>query len=78
VRHRDRRKRRVNAPELTGRTLPALYGRQVTDLIVLSCAATVFTTTSFVRNYPSVNISVAGGMHNGLTYRLDGSSHHEP
>src|SRR5438874_328549 len=55
-----------------------LNGRQVTDLIVLSGAATVSSTTSFVRNYPSVNISVAGGMHNGLTYLLDGSSHNDP
>jgi Carboxypeptidase regulatory-like domain/TonB dependent receptor len=55
-----------------------LNGRQVTDLIVLSGAATVSSTTSFVRNYPSVNISVAGGMHNGLTYLLDGASHNDP
>jgi hypothetical protein len=55
-----------------------LNGRQVTDLIVLSGAATVSATTSFVRNYPSVNISVAGGMHNGLTYLLDGASHNDP
>ena len=55
-----------------------LNGRQVTDLVVLSGAATVSSTTSFVRNYPSVNISVAGGMHNGLTYLLDGASHNDP
>jgi hypothetical protein len=55
-----------------------LNGRQVTDLVVLSGAATVSATTSFVRNYPSVNISVAGGIHNGLTYLLDGSSHNDP
>ena len=55
-----------------------LNGRQVTDLIVLSGAATVSTTSSFVRNYPTVNISVAGGMHNGLTFLLDGSSHNDP
>src|SRR5579871_4737160 len=55
-----------------------LNGRQVTDLIVISGAATVSGTTSFVRNYPSVNISVAGGMHNGLTYLLDGASHNDP
>ena len=42
-----------------------LNGRQVTDLVVLSGAAIVSATTSFVRNYPSVNISVAGGMHKG-------------
>src|SRR5262249_27143622 len=55
-----------------------LNGRQVTDLIVISGAATVSSTTSFVRNYPTVNISVAGGMHNGLTYLLDGASHNDP
>jgi hypothetical protein len=55
-----------------------LNGRQVTDLVVLSGAATVSATTSFVRNYPSVNISVAGGLHNGLTYLLDGASHNDP
>jgi hypothetical protein len=55
-----------------------LNGRQVTDLIVLSGAATVSSITSFVRNYPSVNISVAGGMHNGLVYLLDGASHNDP
>ena len=55
-----------------------LNGRQVTDLVILSGAATVSATTSLVRNYPSVNISVAGGIHNGLTYLLDGSSHNDP
>jgi hypothetical protein len=54
-----------------------LNGRQVTDLIVLSGAATVGSTSN-VRNYPTVNISVAGGMHNGLTYLLDGASHNDP
>jgi hypothetical protein len=55
-----------------------LDGRQVTDLVLLSGAATVSATTSFVRDYPTVNISVAGGMHNGLTYLLDGASHNDP
>lgn len=55
-----------------------LNGRQVTDLVLLSGAATESATTSFVRNYPTVNISVAGGMHNGLTYLLDGASHNDP
>jgi hypothetical protein len=55
-----------------------LNGRQVTDLVVLSGAATVSATTSFVRNYPTVNISVAGGLHNALTYLLDGASHNDP
>jgi len=55
-----------------------LNGRQVTDLIVISGAATVSATTSFPRNYPSINISVAGGMHNALTYLLDGATHNDP
>jgi Carboxypeptidase regulatory-like domain/TonB dependent receptor len=55
-----------------------LDGRQVTDLVLLSGAATVSATTSFVRDYPTVNISVAGGMHNGLMYLLDGASHNDP
>src|SRR4029077_20375969 len=55
-----------------------LNGRQVTDLIVLSGAATISGTSSFVRNYPTANISVAGGLHNGLTFLLDGASHNDP
>lgn len=55
-----------------------LNGRQVTDLVLLSGAATESATTSFVRDYPTVNISVAGGLHNGLTYLLDGASHNDP
>ena len=55
-----------------------LNGRQVTDLVVLSGAATVSATSSNVRNYPTVNISVAGGLHNGLTFLLDGASHNDP
>lgn len=55
-----------------------LNGRQVTDLVVLSGAATVSAITSFVRDYPTVYISVAGGMHNSLTYLLDGASHNDP
>jgi hypothetical protein len=54
-----------------------LNGRQVVDLIVLSGAATV-GNASHVRGYPTVNISIAGGMHNGVTYMLDGGSHNDP
>src|SRR6266850_5455612 len=54
-----------------------LNGRQVTDLIVLSGAATI-GSASFVRGYPTVNVSVAGGLANGLTYLLDGGSHNDP
>ncbi len=31
-----------------------------------------------VRNYPTVTISVAGGMSNGITYLLDGGTHNDP
>jgi len=54
-----------------------LNGRQVTDLIVLSGAATI-GSTSFVRGYPTVNVSVAGGLANGLTFLLDGATHNDP
>src|SRR5258708_23196808 len=33
---------------------------------------------SGVRNYPTQDISVAGGLSNGLTYALDGASHNDP
>jgi hypothetical protein len=55
-----------------------LNGRQVTDLIVLSGAATIGTTGSFVRGYPTANISIAGGLANGVTFLLDGASHNDP
>src|SRR5205823_11614037 len=55
-----------------------LNGRQVTDLIVLSGAATIGSIGSFVRGYPTVSISVAGGLSNGVTFLLDGASHNDP
>jgi Carboxypeptidase regulatory-like domain/TonB dependent receptor len=55
-----------------------LNGRQVTDLIVIAGSATVSATTAFVRDYPTENISVAGGMHNSLIYLLDGVTHNDP
>src|SRR5258708_38881623 len=33
---------------------------------------------SGVRNYPTQDISVAGGLSNGLTFLLDGASHNDP
>src|SRR5438552_1212723 len=33
---------------------------------------------SGVRNFPTVDIMVAGGLSNGLTYRLDGATHNDP
>ena len=57
-----------------------LNGRQVTELILLSGVANsggVNANNSGVRNYPTVTISVAGGMGNGLTYLLDGGTHND-
>jgi hypothetical protein len=58
-----------------------LNGRQVTELIFLSGMATQVNgagLNSGVRNFPTVDISVAGGLSNGLTFRLDGGSHNDP
>jgi hypothetical protein len=58
-----------------------LNGRQVTELIFLSGMATLVNgagLNSGVRNFPTVDISVAGGLSNGLTYRLDGATHNDP
>jgi len=58
-----------------------LNGRQVTELIFLSGMATQVNgagLNSGVRNFPTVDISVAGGLSNGLTYRLDGATHNDP
>jgi len=58
-----------------------LNGRQATELIFLSGTATIVNgagLNSGVRNFPTVDISVAGGLSNGLTYRLDGGTHNDP
>ena len=58
-----------------------LNGRQVTELIFLSGMATQVNgagLNSGVRNFPTIDISVAGGLANGLTYRLDGGTHNDP
>jgi hypothetical protein len=58
-----------------------LNGRQATDLIYLSGMATQVNgagLNSGVRNYPTADISVAGGLSNGLTYTLDGATHNDP
>ena len=58
-----------------------LNGRQVTELVFLSGMATQVNgagLNSGVRNFPTVDISVAGGLSNGLTYRLDGGTHNDP
>ena len=58
-----------------------LNGRQVTELVLLSGVATVTSNGTLnpgSRNYPTVVITVAGGMENGLTYLLDGGTHNDP
>ena len=58
-----------------------LNGRQVTELIYLSGMATQVNgagLNSGVRNFPTADISVAGGLSNGLTFRLDGATHNDP
>jgi hypothetical protein len=57
-----------------------LNGRQPTELIFLAGMATLSTNNGFlstVRNYPTVAISVAGGLGNGITYNLDGANHND-
>ena len=58
-----------------------LNGRQATELIFLAGMATPTAgagLTSNVRNYPTVAVSVAGGLATGLTYMLDGATHNDP
>jgi len=58
-----------------------LNGRQATELIFLAGMATPTTgagLVSNVRNYPTVAISVAGGLATGMTYVLDGGTHNDP
>jgi hypothetical protein len=55
-----------------------LNGRQVTDLITLSGAATQTLPTNADRQMPSsVSISVAGGLSTGTVYLLDGANHND-
>ncbi len=57
-----------------------LNGRQATQLITLAGGATnaVAGDLQTNKNYPTVVISVSGGLPNGITYLLDGSSHNDP
>jgi hypothetical protein len=58
-----------------------LNGRQVTELVLLSGAATTSTQGTLnpgSRNYPTIIIQVAGGMQAGVTYNLDGGNHNDP
>ncbi|HXP85491.1 MAG TPA: carboxypeptidase regulatory-like domain-containing protein [Bryobacteraceae bacterium] len=59
-----------------------LNGRNPTELIFLAGMANVGSgaavgTISSVRNYPTVVVSVAGGIGNGNTYLLDGANHND-
>ena len=57
-----------------------LNGRQATELIFLAGMANVgqnVGSINSVRNYPTVVISVAGGIGNGITYSLDGANHND-
>src|SRR5262249_8790320 len=57
-----------------------LIGRNVTDLIFLSGAATLSPNPQLntSRNYPTPAISLAGGLGSGTAYMLDGSMHNDP
>ncbi|MBZ5625815.1 MAG: carboxypeptidase regulatory-like domain-containing protein, partial [Acidobacteriia bacterium] len=57
-----------------------LIGRNVTDLITLSGAATLSTNPQLnsSRNYPTPAITVAGGLGSGTAYVLDGAMHNDP
>ena len=56
-----------------------LNGRNATELIFLAGMATVANDgLASVRNYPTVMISVAGGIANWTTYVLDGANNNDP
>ena len=59
-----------------------LNGRNPTELIFLAGLANVGVNgagnISSVRNYPTVAISVAGGISNGVGYQLDGTNINDP
>src|SRR5207245_6249339 len=57
-----------------------LNGRQATELIFLSGMATPSLgagLNSKVRNYPTTEVVIAGGLSNGMTYLLDGATHND-
>src|SRR6266699_1526254 len=57
-----------------------LNGRQPTQLITLAGGATTAVAGDLQtnKNYPTVTISVSGGLPNGISYLLDGSTHNDP
>jgi len=57
-----------------------LNGRQATELIFLSGLATPGTgaTSTTTRNYPTIQVAVAGGLSTGVAYNLDGANINDP
>ena len=57
-----------------------LNGRVATELIFLSGLATAAPAGDLNtnKNYPTVTISVAGGLATGMTYVMDGGTHNDP
>jgi hypothetical protein len=57
-----------------------LNGRQATELIFLSGLSTPAPAGDLNtnKNYPTVTISVAGGLANGMAYIMDGGTHNDP
>src|SRR5207244_8682207 len=56
-----------------------LNGRNVTELVFLSGMANIGGSgfLNSVRNYPTVMISVTGGVANWTTYNFDGTAHND-
>jgi len=57
-----------------------LNGRQATELIFLSGMATPGTgaTSTSTRNYPTIQVAIAGGLATGVAYNLDGANINDP
>ncbi len=57
-----------------------LNGRQLTQLIFISGSANTAPNGDLNtnKNYPTVSIAVNGGLPNGVSYLLDGSTHNDP
>jgi hypothetical protein len=57
-----------------------LNGRQATELIFLSGMATPGTgaTSTTTRNYPTIQVAIAGGLATGIAYNLDGANINDP
>src|SRR5215470_6683113 len=57
-----------------------LNGREATQLIFLSGIATPGTgaTSTSTRNYPTIQVAVAGGLATGVAYNLDGANINDP